>query len=421
MGSRPVQTFTIKAALALAYLVFAVLLNSVGAVILQSGEYFHVGKVAASTLEASKDLTIAVVSFFVASYLPRLGYRHGMIAGLVLVGLACVAMPLLDAFWMARMLFVAVGIGFAVVKVGAYSAIGLLAPTPREHASLLNLIEGVFMLGVLGGFWLFSAFIDPGHPGSGRWLHVYWWLAGGCAASALLLVLARLDESAAGGSLPAPSPVAALRAMRALAFEPVTLAFIPAVFCYVLIEQGIGSWLPTFNRQLLNLSAPLSIQAASIFAGGLAIGRLGAGAIVRKMGWYQLLIGCLVGMGALILVALPLARMTHGAPVAHWADAPWAAIVFPLVGVFMAPIYPAINSAVLSAMPPARQSTMVGLIVVVSALGGTTGSLIVGRTFALAGGTWAFYLLLVPLAALLAAVVALRRSVSKRSAHPELV
>jgi len=36
MGSQPVQIFPIKAALALAYLVFAVLLNSVGTIILQS-------------------------------------------------------------------------------------------------------------------------------------------------------------------------------------------------------------------------------------------------------------------------------------------------------------------------------------------------------------------------------------------------
>ena len=404
------RDFGIKAALALAYIVFAVLLNSVGTVILQSGEYFHVGKLAASTLEASKDLTIAVVSFLVASYLPRLGYRRGMMGGLALVGLACLAMPIVDAFWMTRLLFVAVGIGFAVVKVGTYSAIGLIARTPSAHASLLNVIEGVFMLGVLGGFWLFSAFIDPAHPTSPGWLSVYWWLAGACACAVLLLAFARLDERAAGGASAAATPAQALRAMRAALTEPLTLAFVPAVFCYVLIEQGIGSWLPTFNRQLLNLSAPMSIQAASIFAGGLAIGRLGAGAVVRKTGWYRLLIGCLIGMGVLILVALPLARAGTHAEVARWADAPWSALVLPLVGVFMAPIYPALNSAVLSALPPTRQSTMVGLIVVASALGGTTGSAIVGRTFALAGGTKAFYLLLVPLAALFAAVVALRRS-----------
>jgi FHS family glucose/mannose:H+ symporter-like MFS transporter len=113
----------------------------------------------------------------------------------------------------------------------------------------------------------------------------------------------------------------------------------------------------------------------------------------------------------LILVALPLAEARHGAPVTSWVHAPIAAFVFPLIGLCMAPIYPALNSAILSAMPRTAQSAMVGLIVVFSALGGTTGSFIVGRTFALTGGTWAFYLLLVPIAGVFLAMRALERLV----------
>lgn len=405
------RDYPIKAAIALGYLIFAVLLNSVGTVILQSTEYFHASKLAATSLEASKDLPIAVVSFLVASYLPRFGYRRGMIAGLLIVGLACAAMPLLDAFWATRLLFVAIGSSFAVVKVATYSSVGLLATNPRAHASLLNLIEGVFMLGVLGGNWLFSAFIDANDPASPHWLNVYWVLSAGCALAALLLALSRLDERAAHGERVALSPAAALRAMWALLTEPLTLVFIPAVFFYVLIEQGIGTWLPTFNRELLGLSAPLAVQAASIFAGGLALGRLGAGALVRRTGWYRLLIGCLIGIGVLILVTLPLAQQHHGAAVARWSDAPLAAILLPLIGVLMAPIYPAINSAVLSAIPPERQSAMVGLIVVFSALGGTTGSFIIGRAFALLDAGTAFHLLLIPTAILLGIVIALNAKV----------
>ena len=403
----------IKAAIALGYLIFAVLLNSVGAVILQSVEYFGVSKLSASTLEASKDLPIAIVSLLVAAWLPRFGFRRGMIGGLTLVGLACAMMPLANAFWAARLLFVAVGIGFAVVKIGTYASIGLLTKGPREHASLLNIIEGVFMLGVLGGAWLFSAFLDAGDPASPRWLQVYLWIAGACALAVLLLATANLDESEAHGDA-APAGIGpGLTAMRRLAIEPLTLVFVPAVFLYVMIEQGIGTWLPTFNRELLGLSAPLSVQAASIFAVGLALGRLGAGALVRRTGWFPLLVGCLIGMAVLIVVTLPLARQSTGGIVLRWADAPLAALVLPLIGMLMAPIYPAINSAVLSAIPPARQSTMVGLIVVFSALGGTTGSLIIGRVFALVGAQQAFYLLLAPIALLLVAVVALRRKIAR--------
>jgi fucose permease len=160
----------------------------------------------------------------------------------------------------------------------------------------------------------------------------------------------------------------------------------------------------------------MSVQAASIFAVGLAAGRLAAGAILRRIGWYSLLTFCLVAMAVLILVALPLAEARHGAAVTTWAEAPLAAFVFPLIGLCMAPIYPALNSAILSAMPRTAQSAMVGLIVVFSALGGTTGSFIVGRTFALVGGTWAFYLLLIPIVGVFLAMRALHRLVDLRDA-----
>src|SRR5258706_1542890 len=338
-----------------------------------------------------------------------------MMVGLGLVGIACLLMPMLDSFWMTRFLFLSVGVGFALTKIGVYSFVGLLTDSPRGHASLLNVIEGVFMLGVLSGYWLFSGFIDSDNPASPAWLGIYWWLAGACALTVLLLLTAPFDESAARDAEPRSTREDFL-AMLALAARSLTLVFVLSIFLYVLIEQGIGSWLPTFNRELLGLSAPMSVQAASIFAVGLAAGRLAAGAILRRIGWYSLLTFCLMAMAGLILVALPLAEARHGAAVTTWAEAPLAAFVFPLIGLCMAPIYPALNSAILSAMPRTAQSAMVGLIVVFSALGGTTGSFIVGRTFALVGGTWAFYLLLIPIVGGFLAMPALHRLVDVRDA-----
>lgn len=405
----------LKLAIVLSYAIFAVLLNSVGTVILQSIEYFGTSKGAASSLEAFKDLPIAITSFLVASSLPRFGYRRGMMIGLGLVGTVCALVPLLDAFWGMQLLFLAIGVGFAVNKVAVYSIVGLLTASPRDHASLLNTIEGIFMLGVLGGYWMFSAFIEAGAPGSATWLQVYWWLAGASAVSILLLATTRFDESGAQAA-DRRTLAQAFGAMARLAAKPLTIVFIVSLFLYVLVEQGIGSWLPTFNRELLGLSAPMSVQAASIFAVGLAAGRLGAGAIVRRTGWFALLLACLAAMALLIIVALPLAEASRGAGVTTWAAAPLAAFILPLIGLFMAPIYPALNSVILSAMPRPSQSAMVGLIVVFSALGGTTGSFIVGRVFAATGGSAAFNLLLVPIAGIAVAVVALRRLTRQRPA-----
>lgn len=399
-------------ALALTYAVFAVLLNSVGTVILQSIESFHVTKIAASSLEGFKDLSIATTSFLLAAQLPRFGLRRAMIGALGLVAVACLAMPLVPGFWTTRLMFLAVGVAFGITKVSVYSFVGLLTDDSARHASLLNVIEGVFMLGVLSGYWVFAAFIDPHAPGAPQWLNVYYVLATASLIALALLALTPFDESAVGDVSASHGAGRKFAEMVALVWRPLTLSFVVAIFCYVLVEQGIGSWLPTFNRELLGLSAPMSVQAASIFAICLAAGRLGAGAIVRRTGWFPLVCGCLVAMAALIVAVLPLAAAHHG-PVNSWAGAPAAAFLLPMIGLAMAPIYPALNSAILSSMPPREQPAMVGLIVVFSALGGTTGSLIVGRIFAVFQGTIAFYVLLVPIAALAAAAAAVRRGATR--------
>ena len=81
--------FMVIAAIAISYYVFAILLNSVGTVILQSINSFDISKPEASTLEGFKDLSIAIVSFLVASFIPRVGYKLSMLLGLALVAVAC--------------------------------------------------------------------------------------------------------------------------------------------------------------------------------------------------------------------------------------------------------------------------------------------------------------------------------------------
>lgn len=98
-----------------------------------------------------------------------------------------------------------------------------------------------------------------------------------------------------------------------------------------------------------------------------------------------------------MLLSLPLAENVANMPIASWADAPLAAFLIPLIGLMMAPIYPVINSVMLSALPQAQHAPMTGLIVVFSALGGTTGSIVTGFVFDAVGGQQAFYLSLIPI------------------------
>lgn len=397
----------IIAALILTYMLFGILLNSVGTVILQSIASMGQSKASAAILEAFKDLPIAVTSFLAASFLPRLGYRRAMMLGSGVVGVACLAMPLLPGFATAKMLFAVTGIAFALVKVSVYSAIGLVTEDKSHHASLTNIVEGLFMVGVLSGYWIFGAFIDPANPAGLGWLNVYWLLALVSAGVVLLLATSTLDESAARPE--AGNMRGDFLAMIRLIALPLVIVFVLSAFLYVLIEQAIGTWLPTFNNEVLHLPQAMSVQAASIFAATLAIGRLSAGAILTRIGWYPLVNVCIVAMAALVLLSLPLTRGLMPNPDIGWLSAPLAVYILPLIGLFLAPIYPAINSAMLSALPKTEHAAMTGLLVVFSALGGTTGSYITGQIFAAFDGQTAFYLSILPMGLLLLSLGGFRR------------
>lgn len=396
------------AALILTYVAFAMLLNSVGTVILQSISSFHVTKPEASTLEGFKDITIAIVSFLTASYLPRLGLRNALIGALSLAIMACIVMPIAGGFGAAQLHFAMVGAAFAVAKVVVYSTIGLVTDGPRAHASLTSLIEGMFMLGVLSSYWVFSAFIDPAGL---RWLNAYWVLGAITALALVLLLTAPIDEHRAHDGEADAGDGPPFVAMLKLAALPLVLIFVACAFLFVLIEQGIQSWLPTFNNEVLHLPAQMSVQAASLFAACLAIGRFGAGAVMARFDWYPVLNTCLAALAALIILVLPLADgLTPGA-IHSWADAPAAAFLFPLIGIALAPVYPTIISVMLSAMPNRQHPPLMGLVVVFSALGGTTGSIITGALFAHLDGRTAFTSMLVPTALLAAGLFVLRRRI----------
>src|ERR1035441_914892 len=79
------HTWRIKLSLFLNYFFFAILLNSFGTVILQVQNNYDVTQGSASILEAFKDLSIAIASFLVASYITRIGYKRSMLFALAFV------------------------------------------------------------------------------------------------------------------------------------------------------------------------------------------------------------------------------------------------------------------------------------------------------------------------------------------------
>jgi len=406
------QTWRIKASLFLNYFVFAILLNSVGTVIFLVQQSFFVSKTQASVLEPCKDLSIAVVSFLVTSFITRLGYKRAMLMALGFISLICFVIPLTNSFVAVQLLFIAVGASFALIKMSVYSSIGLVTGDAHGHASLMNFVESFFGVGIVSSYFIFSWFVNKSNPASTSWLQVYFLLGGISLLAFVLLLGAPLDESAAKSEGPA-NMLQDVASMFRLFTIPLVLVFILCAFFYVLIEQSIMSWLPTFNKEVLKLDASLSIQMASILAAAIALGRFLAGLLLKKISWLWLLMGCLVLAAAILLISLPIisrfVTQYKGNGISTLGEVPLVAFVFPLIGLLLGPIYPAVNSVILSSLPRPKHGFMAGLIIIFSALGGSLGSIITGVIFEHYSGQHAMYFSLIPITILIICLVLFRR------------
>lgn len=394
----------IKLSLYINYFVFAILLNSVGIVILKSQKVYGVDEVQASILEFYKDMPIAIVSFLIASFLPRIGYKKSMLAALGIVTLACITMYYGNSFWSAKVLFASVGVAFALIKVSVYSVIGLITDSQKEHNSLMSSIEGVFMFGIALAYFLFPAFNHEGLPNS--WLNVYWLLSALSAISFVFLYFAKFETNY---EIPGADLWDDLKQMGGLLTKILVMVFLLSAFLFVMIEQGIMTWLPSFNDQVLSLPENVSIMMASILALSLGVGRLLAGFLVKKVSWVWVLTGCVVGAMLLVILVLPKTISAEVGVINSILDVPVIGFAFPIVGLFIAPIYPLLNSTVLSSIPKKLHSPMTGLIVIFSAIGGTIGSRIIGYLFKHVGADSAFYYTLIPLMMLLLCIFALKK------------
>ncbi|GAA4273950.1 MFS transporter [Aquimarina gracilis] len=400
----------VKISLYLNYFVFAILLNSVGIVILKSQNNYGVDEVQASALEAFKDLPIAIVSFFIASFLPRLGYKKAMLIGLGLVSVACMSMYFGNSFASAKILFATVGVSFALIKVSVYSMIGMVTSGEKEHNSLMSSIEGVFMIGIALAYFLFPAFNFEREPDS--WLNVYWLLAGMSIASFLFLFFTKFEKEP---EIPGTDLKDDFAQMFRLLTKLLIIVFVISAFLFVMIEQGIMTWLPSFNDKVLQLPENISIMMASILAICLAIGRISAGVITQKVNWIWVLSICTILAMMMVVFILPKTVNVQVGEINGISDIPLIGFAFPIVGLFIAPIYPLLNSVVLSALPEKLHSPMTGLIVVFSALGGTLGSRIIGWLFKNQGPENAFYYTLIPMGLLLISYFILKKMTTKNA------
>ena len=261
------------------------------------------------------------------------------------------------------------------------------------------------MVGIAIAYFLFPAFYSD-DPNS--WLNVYYVLLALIAASFIFLLFSKAEyEVEATGSNFKEDIMFSVK----LIIIPLVLVFLVSAFLFVMIEQGIMTWLPRFNEKIFMFTDTLSVQMAFIFALSLALGRFLAGYLTKRISWVYLVIICVIISGTILLAVLPQLKVdvSNLNEIASLSEVPLLGFILPLIGLFIAPIYPLLNSTVLSSLPKNLHSPMSGLIIIFSALGGTFGSRIVGELFESIGGANAFYFLLIPMVLLIIFVLLIEK------------
>ena len=400
----------IKISLFLIYFVFAALLNSVGILVERSQTIYEIAKPDAAFLELFKDLSIAVMAFAVGSFLPRLGFKRAMLISLAVVFFACLGMYFGNSFWSVKLLFLATGLSFAVVKVAVFALIGYITDSKKSHSSLMNLIETVFMLGIIFMYVIFPLFFND-EVDKNAWLRGYLLMAALIAVAFIIILFSKFDIT----SSPSEGFSKDFAQMLNLFTKPLIWVFVAFAFLYVMTEQGIMTWLPTFNKDTLKLDAKLSSQMAVLLMVSIALGRFLTGIIAKKVKWFYISVVCVILAVVLVLLVLPLAKNIDAIEINSLADLPVVSYLFPLIGLFLAPLYPLVNSTVLSSVDKSKHSALAGILTFFSAIGGTLGSLLIGNLFDSLGGDKVFYLSLIPFGLMFIIFVVINRLTTETS------
>ena len=217
-------------------------------------------------------LTYFIISATTGDPIAKIGYKNGVIIGLLLSALGA------GLFWPAATnvsyplflvgLFI-VGVGFAMLQIAANPYVTILGPE-RTASSRLNLSQAFNSLGtttgpLIGGFLIFQYFNHAGVHGADSVKVPYLMF---CVAFLILAAIFFMIHLPHVGEGKVETGIGALR------YPHVVLGVI-AIFMYVGGEVSIGSSIINFLGQA-NVASMSEIEAknyVSLFWGGMLIGR----------------------------------------------------------------------------------------------------------------------------------------------------
>lgn len=333
------------------------MLNCMGIVILKySGTDVSYAKL--GMLEFFKDIPIVLMSLLSVNLINKTGTRAALMFSLSVIVFCCILIPLLDDFWFFKIWFILIGLSFAIAKISVFGIVRNNVKKEKELSRLMNRIEASFMIGIFCvniffGWLLSSAFAE-------FWKFGFW----------LISVLSIFTIWKLRNSQFAEVPSASLLSLKNIAgiFTSRNILFLAILFLIVMMEQCFNSWLPTFYKNNLNANSFFALQSSAFLGMFSFLGRYITSKVITRVSWFWYILSCLL----ILIILLLLAQLL----VSNVKQNLWILmLVFPVLGLFTAPLYPLYNSRLLMHTEKHKINILVSVIVVFSSLGSSLGSL----------------------------------------------
>ena len=349
--------------LQLVFLLFSMLLNCMGIIILKySAEHSYN---TLGSLEFFKDIPIALVSLLAVNFIDKYGSKFSLKIALLLVTLCCAFLPLVNHIWFFRIWFALIGVSFAISKISVFGLIRSNSSGEIQLSKIMSRVESSFMLGIflvnMGfGYLLKSQFEEMWKFG--------FWIIGALGLITLLFFsntsYKEVEKQVSQNRLTLDFSLLTKR----------TILFLLILFFIVFFEQGFNSWLPTFYKTNLGTNSFLALQSVALLALFSYLGRVITSRILQKFSWGKYIAFCLSSVLLLLLVCEFLILESLSFKNLFF-------FLFPLIGFFISPIYPLYNSKLLAHTDENKVNTLISFIVIVSSLGGSFGSLFMSYIF----------------------------------------
>ncbi|MEN4760445.1 MULTISPECIES: MFS transporter [unclassified Chryseobacterium] len=350
--------------LKLTFLIFSMVLNCMGIIILQLSEakitYEKLG-----FLESFKDLPIAFISLFAVNFISKTGTKKSLILALTIVGICSCILPFVEVFWFYKLWFAIIGTCFALGKICVFGIIRNNISEEKSLAKTMNNVEASFMIGIFvvntGFGWLISSEYSE------------YWKFGFLGISVIsfitIILFSRLQISE-----PQKTENKGIISDLLKVVNKTVLLFLGVIFCIVFVEQSFNSWLPSFYKNHLKVNSFFALQATSFLALFSYTGRTITANIIHKFSlsrYYKT---------SLVLIVIVLGVIL-GIQFLHSKDSGVLLFLFPVIGLFLSPLYPVVNSKMIALVDKEKINLFTSLIVIFSSLGSSVSSIIMSILF----------------------------------------